>query len=216
MSKLPQEVGSLDRCRRQEGKGTFEEVGRCDVVATGGGPSAAIAEEAAGALAQHHQRRVGRLELGAVAVCLLEVVAEDLVVLADAIAGALLEPVGVALVQGGAELLGRRAVGGVADEDVLEAVGDQLAGEARGGEADQVLAARAGRARRRRRAGGLVGELDDGAAVEELAFDRAALECVALARPRAGRGGRRGARSGWSAARRGRRPRATQATSSSA
>ena len=62
---------------------------------------------------------------------LLEVVAEDLLVLADALAGHLLEPVGELLVQLRAELLRGRAVGGVADEDVLEAVRG-LAGEARG------------------------------------------------------------------------------------
>ena len=63
-------------------------------------------------------------ELGAVAVGLLEVVAEDLLVLADALAGEPLEPVGELLVQRGAELLGGRPVGRLADEDVLEAKRD--------------------------------------------------------------------------------------------
>ena len=91
---------------------------------------------AAGALAERAGLVVDRAELGAVAVGLLEVVAEDLLVLGHAVAGRALEPVGELLVQRGAELLRGRAVGGVADEDVLEAERG-LAGEARLGGADR-------------------------------------------------------------------------------
>ena len=58
----------------------------------------------------------------AVAVGLLEVVAEDLVEL-DQVGAALLEPVGEALVQLGARRLRQRVVGGVADQQVAEAEG---------------------------------------------------------------------------------------------
>jgi hypothetical protein len=57
-------------------------------------------------------------ELDAIAVCLLEVVAEDLLVLARPQARLALQPIGVPFVQLGAEPLGGRLVGRVADEDV--------------------------------------------------------------------------------------------------
>src|SRR5262249_40191512 len=79
-------------------------------------------------------------ELDAVAVGVRAVVAENLAVLADAPAGAALEPVGETLVQRGAEPLRRSAIRGVAHEDVLEPVGDEFIREARGGDSDHVLA----------------------------------------------------------------------------
>ena len=170
-----QETRVLAILLRHEGDRSLGQVRRGAVVRTLEGSLAPRAEMAGGA---RRERRVRISELGAVSVRLLEVIAEDLVVLADAIAGALLEPVGVALVQRRAELLGRGAVGGVADEDVLEAVRDHLAGEAGGREPDHVLAGELGRASALRRV--LAGELVDGALVEELALDRAALERVPL------------------------------------
>ena len=168
-----QEARVLAILLRHEGDRSLGQVHRGAVVRALEGSLASRAEMARGA---RRERRVRISELGAVAVCRLEVVAEDLVVLADAIAGALLEPVGVALVQRRAELLGRGAVGGVSDEDVLEAIRDHLAGEARGREPDHVLAGEPVELG----LDGLAGELVDGALVEELPFDRAALEGVAL------------------------------------
>ena len=60
-------------------------------------------------------------ELGPVAESPLEVVAEELLVLAGPLADGLLEPGGVALVELGARLLRQRLVGRVADEGVAEA-----------------------------------------------------------------------------------------------
>ena len=65
---------------------------------------------------------VDRPELGAVAIRLLEVVADDLVQL-DEVGAVLLEPVGEPLVQVGADGLRQRLVRGVADQQVAEAEG---------------------------------------------------------------------------------------------
>ena len=78
------------------------------------------------------------LELDLVARGLLEVVAEDLVQL-DQIGAPLLEPVREALVQVGADGLRQGVVGGVADQEMTEAVG-LLAGELRCVGADELLA----------------------------------------------------------------------------
>ena len=69
---------------------------------------------------------------------LLEVVAEDLVVLGHAVAGARLEPVGVALMQVGPKPLRDGLVGRIADEDVAEAVGGLVRELGRSG-ADELL-----------------------------------------------------------------------------
>ena len=74
--------------------------------------------------------RVARSERDAVLEGLLEVVADDLLELAQPVRGRQLEPGGEALVQVGARVLRQRAIGGVADQDVTEAVG-LLAGEVR-------------------------------------------------------------------------------------
>ena len=66
-------------------------------------------------------------------------------------------------------------VGGIPHEEVLEAEGG-LAGEARLGGADEVLAGEGLEARLHRPARGGLRELDDGAPVEDLALDRATLE----------------------------------------
>src|SRR5690349_4632579 len=65
--------------------------------------------------------RLGLPKLGVVADGLFEVVADDLVVLDERLA-VLVEPVGEAGVQVGADSLGERVVGGVADQQVSEAV----------------------------------------------------------------------------------------------
>ena len=121
---------------------------------------------------------VGHPELGAVAAGLLEVVAEDLVQL-DELGPVLLQPGCEALVEVGAGRLRQRVVGGVADQQVAEAEA-VLAGELRPVRPDQLLADERGQARRHL---GLVGcERLDGAAVEDLALDRAALEHAPLGR----------------------------------
>jgi hypothetical protein len=78
---------------------------------------------------------VGRTELGPVPIRLLEVVAEDLLVFGQALAGRPLEPLREPLVEVGALLLGHRAVRGVADQEVAEAE-RVLAGELRSVGAD--------------------------------------------------------------------------------
>jgi hypothetical protein len=67
---------------------------------------------------------------------LLEVVADDLLVLRGAVSRRLLEERGELLVQPGARLLRQAAIGGVADEDVAEAVGVLAAEQLRVGEDD--------------------------------------------------------------------------------
>ena len=116
-------------------------------------------------------------ELGAIAHALLEVVAEDLVQLDD-LGAVLLHPGGEALVEVGASRLRQRVVGRIADQEVPEAEGI-LASELRPVRADQRLAYERGQPRRHL---GLVGcERLHGAAVEDLAFDRAPLEHASLA-----------------------------------
>jgi hypothetical protein len=65
------------------------------------------------------QPRIGAVELGAVAVGALEVVADDLVLFDERCVS--VEPVGERFVELGASLLGQRVIGGVADEEVAEA-----------------------------------------------------------------------------------------------
>ena len=89
----------------------------------------------------------------------------------------LVEPVGEAGVEVGADRLGERVVGGVADQQVAEAVA-VVAGELRAVGADQLAAHEPGEPGRHLR---LLGrERLHGAAVEDLALDRAALEHPAL------------------------------------
>ena len=106
--------------------------------------------------------RVGRAELGAVAVGLLEVVADDLVAFDERRAG-LVEPAREALVQLGARCLRQRVVGRVSDQQVAEAIGigtrelrpvgtDELLADERRRAAARPTAARA-RVRRRPRCG---------------------------------------------------------------
>ena len=121
---------------------------------------------------------VGQPELGAVREGLLEVVAEELVEL-DELGPVLLQPGGEALVEIRAGRLRERLVRRVADQQVAEAEA-VLARDLRSVRPDQLLAHERGEARGDLR---LVGrECLDGAAVEDLALDRAALEHASLGR----------------------------------
>ena len=88
---------------------------------------------------------VGLPELRVIAVGLLEVVADDLVALDECLA-VLVEPVGEAGVQVGTDRLGEGVVGGVADQQVAEAVTvvAREAGRGRGGRAVGERVRRAG------------------------------------------------------------------------
>ena len=115
-------------------------------------------------------------ELDAVAVSLLEVVADDLVAL-DELRAVVLEPAGEALVQVGARRLRERVVGRVADQQVAEAEA-VLGRHERPLGPDQLLAYECGQPRHDLHVGRL--ERLNRPAVEELAFDRAALEHAPL------------------------------------
>ena len=107
---------------------------------------------------------------------LLEVVSDDLVPLDERLA-VLVEPVGEARVQVGADCLGQGVVGGVADQEVAEAVA-VVAGELGAVGTDELVADERGEPGRDLRL--LGGERLHGAAVEDLALDRAAFEHPAL------------------------------------
>src|SRR4051794_30947747 len=119
---------------------------------------------------------LGEPDLAAVPDRLLEVVSGDLFVLGHALAGLLLEPAGVALVQHGAARLRDGGVRGVADQQVAEPV-PALAGEQRAVGADDVLADERLEDRDRPAVAAPGSQV---AAVECLPFDRGPLEHGAL------------------------------------
>src|SRR6266516_7319990 len=114
---------------------------------------------------------VDRAELGPVPVRLLEVEAEDLLVLTDPVTRLAFEPVCEALVQLGPQLLRHRAVGGIADQDVAEAEGVVVREFGTPGP-DQFLADEGQEVRGNARTRLLARELGDGAAVKESSLDR--------------------------------------------
>ena len=115
-------------------------------------------------------------ELRLVSGCLLEVVADDLVALDQGVA-VLVEPVGEAGVQVGTDRLGERVVGGIADQQMAEAVA-VVAGELGAVGADELVAHERGEPGRDLR---LLGRQRlHGAAMEDLALDRASLEHAPL------------------------------------
>ena len=172
---------ALARVSDPERERPFEQFGGGVVIASIGCPPAGSGEVAGCALAERARFVVEWAELCAVAVALFEVIAEDLLVLVEALAGETFEPVREPFVEGRAQLLRGRPVRRVADEDVLEAEGG-FADEARRrrphevavGEGLELLRHRRTRIRRR--------ELDDRAVMEELALDRPPLERVTGAR----------------------------------
>ena len=170
--------GEVELGRRDERGGALEQADGGAVVLAEG-----CARSAAGR--QPSPRRggqgavVGRPELGPVAAGLLEVVAEDLVQL-DELGAVLLEPGREALVEVRAGRLRQRVVGRVADQEVAEAEG-VLAGELR--PCPSRISSLRTSAARRGVTWRLVGcERLDGAAVEDLALDRAPLEHAPLGR----------------------------------
>ena len=128
-------------------------------------------------------RLVGRDELGAIAVCLLEVVAEDLVVLPKALAfpSLRLEPPREALVELCAHRLGHARVRLVADQRVTEAI-RVLPWQLGARRLHEPLANEAHELARHVRLVGVRREVDDGARPELLPDDRRALERPSLCR----------------------------------
>ena len=162
--------GDVDLVRRHERCGSLQQVRSREVVDPRERPAAG------GRQSPPRRRRQCDVlrcpELGAVATGLLEVVAEDLVQL-DELGPVLLEPGGEALVQLGACGLRQCLVGRVADQEVAKAEA-VLAGQLRL-RSGLISSLRTSAARR-----GVTGVLGcerlNGAAVEDLALDRAALE----------------------------------------
>ena len=110
---------------------------------------------------------------------LLEVVADDLVLLLGALAADAADPRGEPLVQVGAAFLGDRLVRGVADQDVAEAE-RLLAGDHRAIRPHELLADQRTDQVGRVGAEVLGEQVPDGAGVELLADDRGALDRAAL------------------------------------
>jgi hypothetical protein len=113
----------LSAVRGEEGKATCEQVAGGAGVATVPRTAAGGGETARGARRQRVRFLVGWAQFGPIAAALLEVVAEDLLVFVDALAGEELEPSGELFVEQSAEFLGCSLVGRVAEQDVLEAEG---------------------------------------------------------------------------------------------
>ena len=95
--------------------------------------------------------------------------------------------------QVGPRVLRQRAIGGVADQDMTEAVG-LLAGEVRRLRADQIPADKRQQAVLERRVERRAGELADGAPMKHRALDRRGRQDRALDGPGGPRDGRREAR----------------------
>ena len=135
--------------------------------------------EAGGALAERASVLVERAELRQIAMRLFEVVCDDLVVLRHALADHRLEPHGEALVQLRARLLRHCLVRRVAYDQIAEAE-CVVAAEERLVRSDQLLADEREQVRRNARTRRLGRQVLDGAAVEHLSLDRAALDRRAL------------------------------------
>src|SRR5262249_42082336 len=124
---------------------------------------------------------IRRLKPESAAVRLLEVVADDLLVLEHARTGRTLEPVRETLVEVGARRLGERPVRGVANEEVPEAK-RLVAGERRALRPDDVAADERREAVLQQHVGKLGHELAQRAVVEDRALDRRPDEDRALTR----------------------------------
>ena len=159
--------------------GTLEQVDRRRRVAAAKREQSGRSEAQAGAVGELQGLGIDGAELGAIGIGLLQVVAEELLGLDNAVAERPLEPYGVALVEIGTRRLGESLVGGLADEGVAEAE-RILTRQCRRLGADQLLAHQAHQpgghrvpALRRR-------ERDNPAEMEHLALDRRAFEQAAL------------------------------------
>jgi hypothetical protein len=121
--QLGQQLQAARVVRGQQRGGPREQVDRGGHVAAGEGALARRGQARGRALAQRRGAVVGGAELEQRAMRLLEVVADDLLVLAREVLRVDVQPVGQALVHLRPPGLGDPAVGGVADQDVGEAEG---------------------------------------------------------------------------------------------
>ena len=105
---------------RQDGKGTLKKVARGRHVDARHRPLAGAAEELSRAATELPGSRVVAAELRPVAPCLLDVIAEDLLVRPSVVTHLVLQPVGETLVQVGPHLFGNATVGRVSDQVMAE------------------------------------------------------------------------------------------------
>ena len=136
----------------KQGACSAEEVRGGGLVAARTGAAAGFGQDLTAALGNGTAMVVERPELGEPALRLLEVVAEDLRVLAPAIARLLLDPVRQALVQARAIALRERVIGSIANQDVPEAE-RLITGEACSRRERSARSRRVRRGHRRRRPG---------------------------------------------------------------
>ena len=122
LGQVGEEAQALQRVDRQAGSRAAQQVRGGRHVAARHGPAAGRSQLLGRAGADQPRMVVDRAQLGQVAIRLLEVVAEDLLVLLRAALAAvqLLRPLGEPLVKRGPGALEQAVVGGVPDEDVLE------------------------------------------------------------------------------------------------
>lgn len=124
---------------------------------------------------------IGQPELGSVSMCLLQVVRHHLLVLELSLARDPLQPCGEPRVQVGAVLLGKRPVGGVANQDVAEPK-RLVTGATRAVGADQLLPHQGHEARSELLSALGRRELGDRGALEDLADHRCSPDEVTLRR----------------------------------
>ena len=160
--------------RRKDRDGASQEGATRVVVAAierGAATTAQMTRSPAGEIGQDG---IAWVELGPVAMCLLEVIADDLVALDEVV---LREPVGESLVELRTRRLGQRLVGGIPDEEVTKAESLVL-GKGRFGCTDQLLPHQRRQMRPDGRPDGIGRKLCDGASMEHLSFHRSALHHV--------------------------------------
>ena len=171
-----QEAQATGIAGRAEGDRALEEIGRRSHIASGNGLRSRSRQPLGGTLGRLPRGLARGTELGAVAIGLLEVIADDFVQL-DEIGSALGDPGGEALVQVGPGRLRERLIGGVADQEMAEAKG-VFAGKLRPVRAKQLPPDE--RRREAPAAGHRRRERLDGTAVKDAPLDGAALEHVPL------------------------------------
>ena len=160
---------------RKQGERTFGEPDRRPDIGSAHRPVGGCREPFSRAEGELLRLVVDGSELRPVPVRLLEVVPDDLVPLGEMLGVDLLEPVGESRVKLGSKLLRHRLVRGVADEQVTEAE-RVLAWQIRPVGPDQLLPDERLQVVPHRLAQIVGRQLSNGAAVEDLALDRAALD----------------------------------------